>query len=280
MQTLKKKLKTLKKQQNFTSSMKPIKLASLIKEEPLQPNSGNEQMENDNTYMFFQNLKTMHHAITHMLEMPADRISQELQAGHGWALDHIATSADDIEEVYHFLTGKILGEAQVGTPSKSNVGTVKVGSIVIPKAGPHKGIKHRVIHVNGPKINIKPILPKISMNRYKLGAASTTTNMVDIYQEENMNEAIGAFRRLIITTAKLDTVKQEIEDFIKRPNIKTDYPDMKISIKPGAKPNVLVVDVEAISGTALANKISDVAKKFDKAANIKVRKELKLKPVK
>ena len=38
--------------------------------------------------------------------------------------------------------------------------------------------------------------------------------------------------------------------------------------------------LEAISGTALANKISDVVKKFDKAANIKVRKELKLKPSK
>ena len=117
------------------------------------------------------------------------------------------------------------------------------------------------------------------MNKYKLGAASTTTNMVDLV-EENITEAMGAFRRLVITTAKLDTVKQEIEDFIKRPNIKSDYPDMKISIKPGAKPNVLVVDVEAISGTALANKVSDIAKKFDKGANIKVRKELKLKPSK
>ena len=117
------------------------------------------------------------------------------------------------------------------------------------------------------------------MNKYKLGAASTTTNMVDVV-EENITEGLGAFRRLVITTSKLDTVKQEIEDFIKRPNIKADYPDMKVSVKPGIKPNTLVIDIEATSGTALANKVSDIAKKFDKAATIKVRKELKLKPSK
>jgi len=99
---------------------------------------------------------------------------------------------------------------------------------------------------------------------------------------ENVNEAdnLGAFRRLVITTNKLDMIKSEIEDYIKRPNIKSDYADAKLSIKPGVKPNVLVVDIEAVSGTALANKISDVVKKFDKTANIKVRKELKLKPIK
>jgi hypothetical protein len=99
---------------------------------------------------------------------------------------------------------------------------------------------------------------------------------------ENVNEAdnLGAFRRLVITTNKLDMIKSEIEDYIKRPNIKSDYADAKLSIKPGVKANVLVVDIEAVSGTALANKISDVVKKFDKTANIKVRKELKLKPIK
>ena len=55
-------------------------------------------------YMFFQNLKTMHHAIGELLEMDAAKIDQLLNDGHGWAVDHIATSADDVEEVYHFLS--------------------------------------------------------------------------------------------------------------------------------------------------------------------------------
>jgi hypothetical protein len=60
-------------------------------------------METTN-YMFFQNLKTIHHAIGEMLNMDPSQIDQMLSNGHGWAVDHIATSADDVEEVYHFLT--------------------------------------------------------------------------------------------------------------------------------------------------------------------------------
>lgn len=55
-------------------------------------------------YMFFQNLKTIHHAIGELLEMDHTKIDQMLNDGHAWAVDHIATSADDVEEVYHFLS--------------------------------------------------------------------------------------------------------------------------------------------------------------------------------
>lgn len=55
-------------------------------------------------YMFFQNLKTIHHAIGELLEMDPNKIDQLLNDGHAWAVDHIATSADDVEEVYHFLS--------------------------------------------------------------------------------------------------------------------------------------------------------------------------------
>lgn len=55
-------------------------------------------------YMFFQNLKTIHHAIGELLEMDHSKIDQMLNDGHAWAVDHIATSADDVEEVYHFLS--------------------------------------------------------------------------------------------------------------------------------------------------------------------------------
>jgi hypothetical protein len=54
-----------------------------------------------NTYMFWQNLETIKHSIEEMLE-----INEILADGHAWAMDHIATSADDVEEVYHFLESR------------------------------------------------------------------------------------------------------------------------------------------------------------------------------
>jgi hypothetical protein len=62
-----------------------------------------------NNYMFWQNLKTIIHASRELLEMDFQKIDALLSDGHGWALDHIATSADDIEEVYHFLEANLEG---------------------------------------------------------------------------------------------------------------------------------------------------------------------------
>jgi len=61
--------------------------------------------ESDN-YMFFQNLKTIHHAVGELLKMDTMQIDSLLNDGHSWAVDHIASSADDVEEVYHFITGQ------------------------------------------------------------------------------------------------------------------------------------------------------------------------------
>lgn len=58
----------------------------------------------ENNYMFFQNLKTIHHAIGELLQMDSSQVDKLLSSGHGWAVDHITTSADDVEEVYHFIT--------------------------------------------------------------------------------------------------------------------------------------------------------------------------------
>jgi hypothetical protein len=54
-------------------------------------------------YMFFQNLNTMKHAIEEIMQMDHEMIDKLLSDDHGWAVDHISTSADDVEEVYHFL---------------------------------------------------------------------------------------------------------------------------------------------------------------------------------
>lgn len=65
----------------------------------------NEEKELHN-YMFFQHLMTIRDAIDDLLKMDRSTVDQILQDGHGWAVDHITTSTDDIEEVYHFLKNR------------------------------------------------------------------------------------------------------------------------------------------------------------------------------
>jgi len=83
--------------------MKQSQLRQLIREE-IQNALG--EGHNSNNYMFFENLKTLKHAIDEMLAMDKTKVDQILEDGHGWAVDHIATSTDDVEEVYHFLTNQ------------------------------------------------------------------------------------------------------------------------------------------------------------------------------
>ena len=64
----------------------------------------NNEMAN---YMFFASLKTILHASSELMEMDEDMVDSILSNGHGWALDHIATAADDMEEVYHFLANTL-----------------------------------------------------------------------------------------------------------------------------------------------------------------------------
>jgi hypothetical protein len=63
-----------------------------------------DEMQN---YMFFQNLHTLKNAIDELIELDPVKVDAILTDGHGWALDHIATSVDDVEEVYHFLSNSI-----------------------------------------------------------------------------------------------------------------------------------------------------------------------------
>lgn len=54
-------------------------------------------------YMFKGNLETIKRMIDELVEMNQDEIGMVLSNGHEWAVDHIASSADDIQEVYNFL---------------------------------------------------------------------------------------------------------------------------------------------------------------------------------
>ena len=55
-----------------------------------------------------------------------------------------------------------------------------MGDIVIPKIGPHKGVKHEVIAVlDGDRYNIKPLGLKASQIKYRLGAAGANGSDLD-----------------------------------------------------------------------------------------------------
>jgi hypothetical protein len=110
---------------NFSPNEEPIKEGGFMLEKPKRlsifaPEGSeeakfkhiNEMKEGSNNYMFWQNLKTMVHAASELLNMDCDQVDALLSDGHGWALDHIATSADDVEEVYHFIEGRLNDEHQ------------------------------------------------------------------------------------------------------------------------------------------------------------------------
>jgi len=85
--------------------MKKSELRQIIKEEISK--TLNEDKDN---YMFFQNLKTIRDAVDEMLSLDPAMVDMVLSDGHDWANDHIATSKDDVEEVYNFLmTKKVAG---------------------------------------------------------------------------------------------------------------------------------------------------------------------------
>lgn len=57
-------------------------------------------------YMFFSNLKMIKSKAEEILAMDPREIDAMLADGHDWAVDHISTSRDDVEEVYNWLMGE------------------------------------------------------------------------------------------------------------------------------------------------------------------------------
>lgn len=66
-------------------------------------NENNSESESQN-YMFFNNLATIKRLVDDMLEMDEKEVDDMLTNGHNWALDHMATSKDDVK-IYNFLRG-------------------------------------------------------------------------------------------------------------------------------------------------------------------------------
>lgn len=71
--------------------------------------AGDEHLEN---YMFFGNLETMKRQIEDLLRMDRKKVDMVLRDGHNWAVDHIVSSKDDIEEVFNFLRNETAEEME------------------------------------------------------------------------------------------------------------------------------------------------------------------------
>jgi hypothetical protein len=56
-------------------------------------------------YMFFANVKNICRMAEEIMDMDPQEVDRML-ANHGWATDHIATSKDDVEEVYNWLISR------------------------------------------------------------------------------------------------------------------------------------------------------------------------------
>jgi hypothetical protein len=76
-------------------------LSGLITEEQYE-GMDKEDKEIKN-YMFFNNLITIKEKIDKMIAMDKHVVDKMLSDGHDWANDHIATSKDDVEEVFNWL---------------------------------------------------------------------------------------------------------------------------------------------------------------------------------
>lgn len=72
-----------------------------------QPEIDHEGHHEAENYMFFGNLETIKRCVESLLEMDPAKVDELLRNGHNWAVDHVVSSKDDIEEVYNFLVNEM-----------------------------------------------------------------------------------------------------------------------------------------------------------------------------
>ena len=107
--------------------MKKLELRQLIREEVKKA-----LKEDGEHYMFFENLKIIKKAVDEMLNLDKQMVDDILSDGHDWAEDHMATSKDDVEEVYNFLIHK---KAPIGLEEKKQLSSKqkKIASAAPPE---------------------------------------------------------------------------------------------------------------------------------------------------
>jgi hypothetical protein len=100
-------MKLIKTFEGFLNFEEPRELES--RNRPRIDDTHQEDMVN---YMFIGNLQTIKRLVDIMLEMDPAKVDHILRDGHNWAVDHVATSKDDIEEVANFLINEMDGHRE------------------------------------------------------------------------------------------------------------------------------------------------------------------------
>ena len=87
----------------------------------VQENIDHDAQHQTENYMFFGNLETIKRLCETLLEMDPIAVDHILKSGHSWAVDHIATSKDDIEEVFNFIKGEMDEPSKQGKYSEEEL---------------------------------------------------------------------------------------------------------------------------------------------------------------
>jgi hypothetical protein len=64
----------------------------------------------ETSYMFFNNLETIHRMCTSMMELDRSKVNSMLNDGHNWAEDHMSVAKENISHVHNFLINKGVSE--------------------------------------------------------------------------------------------------------------------------------------------------------------------------
>jgi hypothetical protein len=81
---------------------------------------GEGRIKGITNYMFLQNISLICDMCTEILEMDPMKVDSILNDDHGWAVDHIATSKDDVSEVWEFLTTEMKREKSQMSPASTS----------------------------------------------------------------------------------------------------------------------------------------------------------------
>jgi len=104
-------------------------------------------------YMFFGNLKTIKQAIDAMLAMNEKSVDAAISDGHDWASDHITEARTQIEQVYHFLSNKLSGDAVASTNEPYTTTPVKKD---VAGLNDEKNFLSRIVPPTSPLIQEQP----------------------------------------------------------------------------------------------------------------------------
>ena len=87
--------------------------------------------EDGSGYMFIQNIETMHGHLSMLIKIMQDENSlnaiKEIMKEHEWAVDHLSTSKDDIEEVFNFLMNEVKDYERIDRFEKDEMSRLEVG---------------------------------------------------------------------------------------------------------------------------------------------------------